>query len=240
MRYRSRKSQLARTRWGGPCAWLGPLTLLLVVTFVPAAARAEDDDDKSIWNLDKRIFDEVIYSFGLTKKPKLDDQIGYQERPRLMVPSDHELPAPKAVDPKTVRQQKPKTDWRDHDSDAFTDPLRPSQSDGGPAVGRRRAAAGSRSPPGGRRGRRALRGLSLLADRDPDGSRPRGDVRRARPEPRRVPARAGSGDPARMDHGLVRHRRDDPDRDRDVLPRTGLVLRLALDPDRRLLKGEDS
>jgi len=99
----------------------------LVVTFACATARAEDDDDKSIWNLDKRIFDEVIYSFGLTKKPKLDEQIDYHERPRLTVPSDHELPAPKTVDPKTVRQQKPKTDWRDHDSDAFTDPIRPSQ-----------------------------------------------------------------------------------------------------------------
>ena len=151
MRYRSRKSQLARTRRGGPCAWLGPLTLLLVVTFVPAAARAEDDDDKSIWNLDKRIFDEVIYSFGLTKKPKLDDQIGYQERPRLMVPSDHELPAPKAVDPKTVRQQKPKTDWRDHDSDAFTDPLRPSQLRAkSAAAGSSNAAASSNAAGSGR------------------------------------------------------------------------------------------
>ena len=95
--------------------------------FAPATARAEDDE-KSIWNLDQRILDEVLYSFGLTKKPKLDQQIDYQERPRLTVPSDHELPAPKAVDPKTVsRQQKPKTDWRDHDSDEFSNPIRPSQ-----------------------------------------------------------------------------------------------------------------
>jgi len=109
------------------------------MTFACATARAEDDDEKSIWNWDKRFFDELIYSFGLTKKPKLDQQIDYHERPRLTVPPDHELPAPKAVDPKTVRQQKPKTDWRDHDSDEFTDPLRPSQL-------RARSAAPASSP----------------------------------------------------------------------------------------------
>jgi hypothetical protein len=125
MRHRPTKAQFSRIV--GPSTCLGALALALV-TFAPAAARAEDDEDKSIWNLDKRIINEVLYSFGLTKKPHLDQQIDYQERPRLTVPSDHQLPAPQAVAPKTVRrQQKPKADWRQHDPDEFTNPIHPGE-----------------------------------------------------------------------------------------------------------------
>lgn len=146
MRYRSRKSQL--TRWGGPGVWLGPLALLLVMTFAPATARAEDDE-KSIWNIDKRMFDELIYSFGLTKKPKLDDQIDYHERPRLTVPSGQELPAPKAVNPALARQQKPKPkrNVQEFDPDEFTNPIAPHELRASSGAGAPNRAAGSPTDP---------------------------------------------------------------------------------------------
>src|SRR5215471_10465579 len=147
MRYRSRKSQPARTRWGGPCAWLGPLALLLVMTFAPVTARAEDDDEKSIWNWDKRFFNELIYSFGLTKKPKLDQQIDYHERPRLTVPPGHELPAPQAVDPTVARrQEKPKRNLREPDPDEFTNPIAPHELRANRGAGAPNRAAGSDDP----------------------------------------------------------------------------------------------
>lgn len=119
------------------------------MTFAPATARAEDDE-KSIWNLDKRMFDELIYSFGLTKKPKLDDQIDYHERPRLTVPSGAELPAPKAVNPAVARQEKPKPklNQREFDPDEFTNPMTPHELRASSGAGAPNRAGGSPTDPG--------------------------------------------------------------------------------------------
>jgi hypothetical protein len=115
------------------------------MTFAPATARAEDDE-KSIWNLDKRIMEEVLFSFGLTKRPKLDDQIDYHERPRLTVPSGQELPAPKAVDPAVARRQqkpKPKQNVQEFDPDEFTNPIAPRELRASSGAGAPNRAGGS-------------------------------------------------------------------------------------------------
>jgi len=128
MQSRARTSRPPKTKHASLSRCLAAFGFVAIVSLAPVTARAEDDDEKSIWNLDKRFIDEVIYSFGLTKKPKLDQQIDHQERPRLTVPPDRQLPAPAAVDPNLVRrQQKPKTDWREHDSDELFNPIHPSE-----------------------------------------------------------------------------------------------------------------
>ena len=89
---------------------------------------------------------------------------------------------------------------------------------------------------GGRR-RRAPRRIPVLAHRGPDRGRPARDVRGA-PGLRACSFHAREGDAPGVDHGLVRDRRDHSDRHRDVLPRPRLVVRVALDAVRRVLKGD--
>jgi hypothetical protein len=117
------------------------------MTFAPATARAEDDEEKSIWNLDKRIMEEVLYSFGLTKRPKLDQQIDYHERPRLTLPPGRELPAPQAVDPAAARrQEKPKLNQKEFDPEEFTNPIAPRELRASSGAGAPKRAGGSADP----------------------------------------------------------------------------------------------
>ena len=66
---------------------------LVSLLALPAPARAGDDDVP----LDTKIFRSIMSSLGLQRA---DDQggIDYQERPPLVIPSDHSLPPPQRTD----------------------------------------------------------------------------------------------------------------------------------------------
>jgi hypothetical protein len=121
----------------GPVGWSGALGLVVLMGLAPGIARAEDDQS-SVWNLDKKIIYEVLRSFSLTPKRTLEDQFGYHERPPLVVPPSRGLPAPQtaaaAHDPNWpveahASQEAPKKRKTPQaiDPDEFTNPLPPSE-----------------------------------------------------------------------------------------------------------------
>jgi hypothetical protein len=117
----------------------GVLALLLATAFLPASARAQDDDDKnSIWNLDKRIFEGFAKGLGLVKGG--DSTIDYRERSPLVVPPTRNLPPPQSepkrtaewpVDPDVKRREdatsRKKLDRRVWDDDYANRALMPSE-----------------------------------------------------------------------------------------------------------------
>jgi hypothetical protein len=147
MKYGERAS-IKRT---GPVAWPAALGLV-VLGLAPGIARAEDDQS-SIWNLDKKIIYEVLRSFDMTPKRHLDDQIEYHERSPLVVPSSRVPPPPQAsaavrnpnwpveADVSREAAKKRTTNRQDFDPDQFTSPLRPSEL-GGAAAGAPSRSAG--------------------------------------------------------------------------------------------------
>jgi hypothetical protein len=74
----------------------GALGLVALVSVAGSAARAADDEEeKSIWNLDKRIFRSIATGLGLQGAD--DEDIQYRERSPLVLPPKRELPAPESV-----------------------------------------------------------------------------------------------------------------------------------------------
>jgi hypothetical protein len=139
----------------GPVAWPAALGLVAIIGLAPGIARAEDDQS-SIWNLDKKIIYEVLRSFNMTPKRHLDDQIEYHERSPLVVPSSRVPPEPQAspavrapnwpveADANDSRQatEKRTRHRQDFDPDQFTNPLRPSELGSAAAGAPSRSAAG--------------------------------------------------------------------------------------------------
>jgi hypothetical protein len=120
----------------GPVAWPGALGLIVLIGLAPGIARAEDDQS-SLWSLDKKIIYEVLRSFGMTPKRTLEDQIEFHDRPALVVPQSRVPPPPQA--PPAVRVEadagreaakKRTANRQDLDPDQFTNPLRPSELGG--------------------------------------------------------------------------------------------------------------
>jgi len=91
----------------------GVLSLVVLTVFAQGAARAEDDDPNSFWNIDRKIMDSVARGFGL--KSLNDTDIEYRERSPLVVPPSRNLPPPEVegsgrtaawpVDPDQKRRQ---------------------------------------------------------------------------------------------------------------------------------------
>jgi hypothetical protein len=133
-------------------AWVGVLGLVALTAFAPGSARAADDDeDNSIWNLDKRIINGFAKGLGLQRgdTPGID----YRERSPLVVPPSRDLPPPETtgttrsaawpVDPDVKRQQdraaKKNLNRRSWDEDAENRALLPSELNK-PGTGRPGAA----------------------------------------------------------------------------------------------------
>jgi hypothetical protein len=136
-------------------AHVGVVALTLVTVFAPASARAQDDEN-SIWNLDKRFFDAVAKGIGLVKGN--DPSVDYRERSPLVVPPTRDLPPPQAapqrsaewpVDPDAIRREPATTrkrlDQRGFDEDYQTRALTPSELDS-PASRQARAKQTSNKP----------------------------------------------------------------------------------------------
>jgi len=80
--------RLKQVAWAAACS-------LLLLTAVQGSARAEDDQEDSIWNLDTRIYKGFMQSLGL--KTNNDQTIDYRERSPLVVPPSRDLPPPEAT-----------------------------------------------------------------------------------------------------------------------------------------------
>jgi hypothetical protein len=134
-------------------AWIGVLSVVVLTALAQGSARAaDDDDDSSIWNLDKRIINGFAKGLGLQRGDQLG--IDYRERSPLVVPPSRDLPQPEVggtarsaawpVDPDTKRKQdaaaKKKLDRRGWDEDRENRALLPSELD---PPGSRRASTGS-------------------------------------------------------------------------------------------------
>lgn len=76
-------------------AWVGMLGLTVVVTCAPGSARAQDDEESSIWNLNERVVKSFMGALGLRdgSEPGLD----YRERSPLVVPPSRNLPPPETT-----------------------------------------------------------------------------------------------------------------------------------------------
>jgi hypothetical protein len=133
------KYEHASMRSIGPIAWPGALGLIVLISLAPGIARAEDDQN-SMWSLDKKIIYEVLRSFGMTPKRTLEDQFEFPERPPLVVPPSRVPPPPASpavrVEADAVREaaKKRTANRQDIDPDQFTNPLRPRELGGAAAA----------------------------------------------------------------------------------------------------------
>jgi hypothetical protein len=73
----------------------GGLGLALMAAWGGNAARAQEDNETSIWNLDQRVFNHVLKGLGL-KGPN-DGEIEIRERSPLVVPPSRNLPPPETA-----------------------------------------------------------------------------------------------------------------------------------------------
>jgi hypothetical protein len=88
------RSEVLWTKWLKRAAW-GTACGLLLLTAAQGSARAADDNEDSIWNLDTRIYKGFMQSLGL--KSGSDETIEYRERSPLVVPSSRDLPPPETT-----------------------------------------------------------------------------------------------------------------------------------------------
>jgi hypothetical protein len=143
----SRMTKAKRTALGGA------LGLVVLAACASGSARAEDDNDNSIWNLDQRMWNGVMGSLGL--RSNTESSIEYRERSPLVVPPQRNLPPPEAaaaknpawpVDADVKRREeaaakRKQARSKNFDMDAMGANLNPSQL--GPSGG---AASGSAQP----------------------------------------------------------------------------------------------
>jgi hypothetical protein len=78
------------------------LGLVVLALFAHGSARAQEDNDDSIWNVDKRFYKGFMKALGL--KGQNDQEINYRERSPLVVPPSRDLPPPQ---PAGVRPNDP-------------------------------------------------------------------------------------------------------------------------------------
>jgi len=121
------------------------LGLAIMTAFHAGAARAADDDDDSIWNIDRKIFRGIMNGLGF-KSPN-EAEIEYRERAPLVVPPNRGLPPPRVEaakpdpawpkDPDVTRRAQiaaKKKDKSSGDPQTWMDPVSPSKL--GPSGGR--------------------------------------------------------------------------------------------------------
>jgi hypothetical protein len=132
---------ISRTKRLRQAAWVCSLGIVILAACAPGSARAQDDDDEnSIWNLDKRMFHSLMGAIGL--KDGSEPGIDYRERSPLVVPPTNNLPPPQAartphdpdwpVDPDQKRRReaaRAKKNTPIYDSDYNERSLLPSELD---------------------------------------------------------------------------------------------------------------
>src|SRR5215510_3818302 len=121
-------------------AFSGALGLALMAAFIPAGAQAQDDEDdkKSIWNLDKKLLNDLMRGLGFRNGS--EPQIEYRERSPLVIPPNRNLPPPEQagagrtaawpVDPDVKRKQEAaakRKDRKGYDPDYEGRNLTPSE-----------------------------------------------------------------------------------------------------------------
>jgi hypothetical protein len=119
-------------------AWAAAIAIVLAT--VPARAPAQEAEEDSIWNLDRRIYRGLMDSLGVkTEKEAID----YRERSPLVLPGGRDLPRPQTaaaqppawpVDPDVKRRReaaKKKYDARFSREEHRGEILAPSALDGG-------------------------------------------------------------------------------------------------------------
>ena len=134
------------------------LGVALLAIAMPGAARAQDDDDTTIWNFDKKIMDKVMHGLGLQNGTE-DNGIDYHERSPLVVPPTRSLPPPQAaaaaqapnwpVDADSKRRQATNAKRRIDDSnwDQGNDMHNPAAAGGAPAASKPTTAYNDLGPP---------------------------------------------------------------------------------------------
>lgn len=91
-------SRMTNSRWAKRCkrsAWGGALGLVVLAACAAGSARAQDDNENSIWNLDQRLWNGFMGSLGL--RSNNDGSVEYRERSPLVVPPQRDLPPPEAA-----------------------------------------------------------------------------------------------------------------------------------------------
>ncbi len=73
----------------------GALGLVVLAVCAQGSARAQEDNEDSIWNVDKKIYRNFMKALGL-KSPN-DVEIDYRERSPLVLPPNRDLPPPQAA-----------------------------------------------------------------------------------------------------------------------------------------------
>src|SRR5207302_3140171 len=87
----SRMTTSTRSGWAKRTAWGGAFVLAVCAS---GSSWAEDDDN-SVWNFDKSLWNGVMSSFGL--KSINDGTVEYRERSPLVVPPQRTLPPPETA-----------------------------------------------------------------------------------------------------------------------------------------------
>ena len=91
-------SRMTNSRWAKRCkrsVWGGALGLVVLAACAAGSARAEDDNENSIWNLDQRLWSGFMGSLGL--RSNNDGTVEYRERSPLVVPPQRNLPPPETA-----------------------------------------------------------------------------------------------------------------------------------------------
>jgi hypothetical protein len=129
------------------------LGLTVLVVCAPGSARAQDDEEDSIWNLNERVVKGFMGALGLRdgSEPELD----YRERSPLVVPPTRNLPPPEAaaapanpawpVDPDQKRRRDARAKSRAYATGTNEDsrPLSPSELNPAGATAARRTGGPS-------------------------------------------------------------------------------------------------
>jgi hypothetical protein len=91
-------SRITNSRWAKHStrtARVGALGLVMLAVCASGSARAEDDEETSIWNFDQRLLYGFMRTLGL--KNTTDPAVEYRERSPLVVPPQRNLPPPEAA-----------------------------------------------------------------------------------------------------------------------------------------------
>src|SRR2546423_5916769 len=88
----SRMTTSTRLGWTKRTVWGGAFVLAVCAS---GSALAAEDDDNSVWNFDKSLWNGVMSSFGL--KSINDGTVEYRERSPLVVPPQRTLPPPETA-----------------------------------------------------------------------------------------------------------------------------------------------
>lgn len=86
------------TRRARLIALSGALGFAVLAAFTPGNVKAQDDDEKSNWSLDKKLLNDLMRGLGF--RSGNEAQVEYRERSPLVIPPSSNLPPPEQADAK--------------------------------------------------------------------------------------------------------------------------------------------